>query len=193
MSDLAKNADARMVRSRAAIVDSSITLLLQNPGASMSEIAVAAGVGRATLYRHFETKEALVQEISLLCLQETEAALGQLDMPELALDQIKLCIVHLMPMANRYSFLLNLWSEASGSAQVDAVYIDQLYKLANMIEQAKVEGSIRADLDTEWIVAHFDGLLNNAWWYKTKKGLSDEAVTQLMINTFLAGVGANEI
>ena len=139
MANQSENSDARTRRSRAAIVDSGITLLLQNPGASMSEIALAAGVGRATLYRHFETKEALVQEISMLCLQETEQVLGQLEMPESAIEQIKLCIVHLIPMANRYSFLLSLWSEASGNAQLNSTYVDQLNQLANMIEQAKRE------------------------------------------------------
>ena len=35
-------------------------VLAEQPGASMSEIAEASGLGRATLYRHFRTRAELV-------------------------------------------------------------------------------------------------------------------------------------
>ncbi len=44
----------------ARIVDSAADLLSRDPDVSIGDIAQHAGVGRSTLYRHFETREALV-------------------------------------------------------------------------------------------------------------------------------------
>lgn len=48
----------------ARIVDTAARLMSSDPGVSVGEIAQAAGVGRSTLYRHFETREALVGAVT---------------------------------------------------------------------------------------------------------------------------------
>lgn len=45
------------------IVDTAADLLRRDPDVSIGEIAQRAGVGRSTLYRHFETREALVEAV----------------------------------------------------------------------------------------------------------------------------------
>ena len=50
-ADAARNADR--------ILDAAAWLLGEDPAAGMGRIADAADVGRATLYRHFPTREAL--------------------------------------------------------------------------------------------------------------------------------------
>jgi AcrR family transcriptional regulator len=47
------------LRSRRAILDAAEQLLAERPDASFAEIAHAAGVGQATVYRHFHTRQAL--------------------------------------------------------------------------------------------------------------------------------------
>ncbi|MEM7588506.1 MAG: TetR family transcriptional regulator, partial [Acidobacteriota bacterium] len=42
---------------REAVLDAAALLFTENPGASMAALAEAAGVGRATLYRYFPTRE----------------------------------------------------------------------------------------------------------------------------------------
>ena len=50
-----KPLDARIKRSRTAIIEAGLECLNQNNEASLTDIANQAGVGRATLYRLFET------------------------------------------------------------------------------------------------------------------------------------------
>ena len=60
MTDLGdrRRSDAR--RNHDAIVVAALEALTQSPDASLNAIAKRAGVGNATLYRHFQTREDLV-------------------------------------------------------------------------------------------------------------------------------------
>lgn len=53
-----RRADAQ--RSIAAILDAAVNVLNENPGASIEDVAAAAGVTRQTIYAHYPSREALV-------------------------------------------------------------------------------------------------------------------------------------
>ena len=53
-----RRGDAR--RNRQAILDAALEAFTDSPDASLNAIAKRAGVGNATLYRHFPSREALV-------------------------------------------------------------------------------------------------------------------------------------
>ena len=67
-----EDAGVRVTASRAAALAAAQTLLQQQGPAAVTHqrVAVAAGVGRATVYRHWPKPEALLHE-----------ALGQVEMP----------------------------------------------------------------------------------------------------------------
>lgn len=52
---------ADFARNERSILAAAARLLADEPAAGMGEIAAEAGLGRATLYRHFPTREALVE------------------------------------------------------------------------------------------------------------------------------------
>lgn len=155
---------AKLTRSRVAIEEASIEVLLRNPDAGMSEIALAAGVGRATLYRHYESREILVQTLAKKCLEETDELVKPLNAEGLTGKQAILATIDvLMPMANRFRFLMSLWSIAEHDPSVIRIYKRQLKELRELVKQAKSEGEISAELSTTWVVSMFDALLNSAW------------------------------
>ncbi|MBJ7470571.1 MAG: TetR/AcrR family transcriptional regulator [Solirubrobacteraceae bacterium] len=61
-----KRSDA--VRNRDRILDAAAKLLAQNPSASLLDVATAAGLSRATVYRHFSTMD----DVSRALLVEVE-------------------------------------------------------------------------------------------------------------------------
>ena len=104
-----KNLDARAQRSRDALLKSGLALLNSNKEASLSEIATHANVGRATLYRQFETREQLVKEIAIYCLKSLDKACEPIDKKaKSAVDAIRLMFEYTLPLNQELQFLMQL-------------------------------------------------------------------------------------
>jgi AcrR family transcriptional regulator len=94
------------VGTRDAILTAAATVLVQKSGASLAEIAVAAGVGRTTIHRAFPTRADL---ITALALQSTERIRGVLE--ESRLDDgpvpevLARLVVNVLPLADEMRFL----------------------------------------------------------------------------------------
>src|SRR5215212_6255526 len=72
-----KRADAR--RNIAAILDAATVCLARDPDSSVNDIAAAAGVGRVTLYGHFESRAALVSQVVSRAIAQSEETLSAVD------------------------------------------------------------------------------------------------------------------
>jgi serine phosphatase RsbU (regulator of sigma subunit)/DNA-binding transcriptional ArsR family regulator len=94
-SEVFASGRADATRNRERILEAAGKLLEQSPGASLGEIATAAGVSRSTIYRHFTDRDGLVKEIGerpRTPHQETEEPLppGELGREEpVALDPVQ--------------------------------------------------------------------------------------------------------
>lgn len=132
--------------------------LLSNPSAGMSEIAEAAGIGRATLYRHFKTRESLIKKLALRCYEEFDAAYA----PYLNLEgkaAIHKIFEIAMPMARRFNFLMRRWSLVEEDQDVQRVDAEAHYEMSYLFDQARKSGDIDKSFPDEWLVACFDSLL----------------------------------
>src|SRR4051812_32943639 len=66
-----RRSDAALNRTR--IVEAAHRLLADDPDATMAQIASAAGVGRGTAYRHFPSREELVDAVRRQARDDAEA------------------------------------------------------------------------------------------------------------------------
>ncbi len=177
-------------RSRVALLEAGISLLSENSGATLSEISIAAGVGRATLYRHFETREQLIIELASESLSETDLACAHILEQKLkGREAIEEIFVAIMPLANRFHFLLSLWSEVRKNRAVREIYERQLSQLESRIAEAKAEKSIDKEIPNEWLVSLIDNLLYTGWYHIGAGTLSPEQASRLAIKSFFDGVG----
>ena len=179
---------AKVTQSRAAIQEAGIQTLLRNPDAGMSEIALAAGVGRATLYRHFESREVLVQGLAQKCFEETDALMEPIKTAGLeGREAIEATIDVLMPMANRFRFLMSLWTIAADNAAVKKIYARQLKELSELVKEAQNQGDISSTLSVQWVVSTFDAILNSAWNMIERGELTPKAASSSFKQTFFSG------
>jgi len=186
-----KSSDPRANRSRQALLAAGIETLLLNPNASLSEIAAHAKVGRTTLYRHFKTREQLIQELALESLALTDAAIEPIIKQELkGREAIESMLHALMPLADRFHFLLSLWNIAEDDPEVTNIYNRQLEYLSLLVEQGKQEGSITREMTTTWCVTMIDCLIYGCASLVRSGECDVQTASTSAVRTLFGGIGA---
>jgi AcrR family transcriptional regulator len=141
-------------RNREAILTAAIAVLADEHHAAMNDIAVASGVGRSTLYRHFPDRAALISAIHDRVRAEADAvvrghldAAGDRDPLEVIVD-ITDAIVDL---GEGYRFLSNSDAERRSKMRGDKSRRGR-HPLSKYVATGQKSGSIRSDLSSEWLV-----------------------------------------
>ena len=150
MTARALRADAR--RNVEAILDAAATTLARDPEASVNEIARAAGVGRVTLYGHFESRAVLVAAVVERALHDLEDALRGVDLsgdPAAALARL---VEASWRVTLRYGALVVAAESALPVTELDAVHHDARERVRRLIEHGRELGRFRADLPVSWLV-----------------------------------------
>ena len=139
-------------------------LLAVNPGASLIEIAQYAGVGRASLHRHFKSREALILAITDRALDELTALMkDSLDSTLAAKEQLLALVAALVPVGDRLHFLMNEWSSYEDSELFDK-FKWQENLLVELIQTARSDGDIPAHLSDRWVYYVIDSMIFTAWY-----------------------------
>ena len=173
---------------RQAILDTAAGLLAEAPGASMSALAEASGVSRATLYRHFPSREHLIQQLSLEAIRVTDqASAAVFERYENAERALLEMLEALLPFGDRFHFLAHE-TAAAQDPEVAAETRRQLDELAEFVELAKTEGLFAAELPTAWIVTVIDSLIWTAWTSIHRGDLAPREAPRLVYRTLVEGL-----
>ncbi|GAA2143208.1 hypothetical protein GCM10009825_33260 [Arthrobacter humicola] len=155
-----KRADA--VRNKDAIIDAALTCLSDDPGASMSEIARVAGVGRVTLYGHFADREELVGAVFARTMDRAAAELAAVDIKQ---DTWK-CLRDLVQSSWRVLYQFNSLLAAAepylSAEQIRAHHDKPLARVITVLEKGRSEGTFRTDQSLAWQGACFYSILHSA-------------------------------
>ncbi len=145
----ALRADAR--RNREKLIEMAAAAFAENGvGTSLEDIAQRAGVGIGTLYRHFPTREHLVEVVyrrELELLAAAAAELAETHPPDIALEEWMRRFVGYIAtkrgMANSLRILMTSNSSlfADGSGLIRSA-------LGGLVEKAANQGAIRKDIET---------------------------------------------
>lgn len=174
-------------RTLTAVIEAAIRLLSVDPGVTMSDIARAAGVGRATLHRHFAGKADLLRTISARCIEETNAAVLAADVPDgVAVERLRNMLGSVIPLGDRYAFLLLQGLQDEGLRKAHETQMDWVGLL---IGQLKAERAIAEDVPISWAVALLDRVIWTAWTVVSTGALSTDEAVELALRTLLKGLG----
>ena len=183
--------DRRIVQSEHAIIEAGIKVFTDNPIAGMSDVAAASGVGRTTLYRHFDSKEALVKAIALQCSEDIDEVLEPLHKLN-GREAIKATFELLIPVANRYRFLNTLWPEVCDEPQIAKRAQRSSKEMEWLMDQAKKRGEIDIELPSVWLTTFFEMTLYTAWSLLESGDISTEQATTFATRSFFDGCANND-
>lgn len=169
------------------ILNAAIEILNTYPKASLGDIAVAAGVGRATLHRHFSNREELLQKLTLQAIKETNHAARLATQGcrsyAAALEKIFFAMV---PLGTRHWFLSQ--EHVPKTKQITKKIRQQEQALSGLITEVKREGLFATNKPNIWIMEVFDHMIHAAWIMVKKHRMSTDEAANLAWNTVVSGL-----
>lgn len=172
---------------RTQVLHSAAALLSRKATATMDEVARAAGIGRATLHRHFAGRDALVRALEELGIQELEAALDRARLDEGDADEaVRRLVAGMEPMAPLLSFLVteNQLFEGDqqneGWARLDA-------RVSDLFRRGQEQGTFRIDLTPAWLTEALYGLIGSAAWSVQDGRVAAKDFQYMIVELLLGG------
>lgn len=176
-----------MTLDREQVLRSAAALLTRKSTATMDEVARAAGIGRATLHRHFAGREALVRALEELGIQEVGAALDAATLDEGTSEEtLRRFVVAIEPSAGLLSFLVTENQLFEGDGQNDGW--DRLdARVAAFFRRGQERGEIRIDLTPAWLTEALYGLISSAAWAVQAGRVASQDFAYMIVELLLGG------
>ncbi|MCZ4512043.1 helix-turn-helix domain containing protein [Streptomyces sp. ActVer] len=187
----ALRADAE--RSVRAILEAAERVLAQDAGASMEQIAEAAGLTRITVHRRFANRQALLEALAVSAKQQIIDAIEEAR-PDSAPALVALYRVtaNVLRVKNTWRFTLSHATAHTPAAAV-ALWAEIDAHTVKLLTRARGEGLLAPDADLEWTRQVYYALLNEAL---NRPGADQDPAAQdpdtlaaLVIDTLLHGAG----
>jgi TetR/AcrR family transcriptional repressor of mexCD-oprJ operon len=178
-------ADAR--RNVEMILEAAERCLARDPDASMSDIASVAGLGRVTIYGHFNSRPELIEAVARRVLEAVASAVNELDLsgdPAAALERL---VEATWALTVRSGRLLIAAEKALPATLVRDLHGGELERLIRrFIKRAQRTGAFRTDLPTEWLVAALHAIVHAAANEVEAGRLDSQRAPHVITETMLA-------
>lgn len=176
------------LRPLSPLLDVAAELLVANPSASLAEVAVAAGIGRTTLHKHYATRDELIRAAGHRALDRWEEAIdsvGEHGDPEQGLRALIDAMLMVGPQ------LTFLWRTPAFD------HIDEISRRWGAVEErclavllrVQAAGLIAADVPSWWLLPACNSLIYSAKECVRTGYLAPRFATDMVLRTLLQGIG----
>jgi AcrR family transcriptional regulator len=172
-------------RTRRAILGAAASVLARDRGATLAEVASAAGVGRSTLHRYFADREALIEA----AVEDSLRALGQ-SMEDAALDQgppleaMRRLVAAMVGVGDRLLFLFGDPRVLEGRERP----MPTGRPVIELIERGQAEGVFDPEVSPGWVEHVLWALVYTAAEEANNGRLPRHGVTATVIRTLENGI-----
>jgi TetR/AcrR family transcriptional regulator, mexCD-oprJ operon repressor len=175
------------LRTGAAILETAARLFAERD-ASMAEIAAKAGVSRATLYRHFQTREALLAALATQALDEIAERVADAGLEQASVEEgiARLARVFLT-VGDRYVVLVRERVRADPKESERRLG----RPLRALFERGAHEGILRPELEPHAQVQLFGSIVSGALRAGLQGELGIEQAAAVLASYFLDGARAS--
>jgi len=176
---------------RERLLHAAATIWAANPSASLETIAESAGVGRATLHRHFASRLDLMRATALHGINALTSAIHdatrEAQPPDEALDAL---IEVLVPFGDRLHFLL-VTGDLLGDEAVTAAELAVDTPIRRVLDAAAATGALRPEVPAGWRFRALEALLYAAWTAVAEGSLARQDAASLVRDAFRRGFAAS--
>ncbi|WSQ08862.1 TetR/AcrR family transcriptional regulator [Streptomyces sp. NBC_01231] len=179
-------------RSVRAILEAAERVLADDAGASMEQIAEAAGLTRITVHRRFANRQALLEALAVSAKQQLLDAIGEAR-PDSAPALVALYRVtaNVLRVKNTWRFTLSHATPHTSAAAALWAEIDTY--TVELLTRAQNEGLLAPDADLDWTRQVYYALLSEALDRpgagQDPAAQDPDALAALVIDTLLHGAG----
>jgi AcrR family transcriptional regulator len=175
----------RFDRTAAAILDAAAHVFSeQGTAANLADVATAAGVSRATLYRYYPNREALLRALGAHALNELASRLNDAGLERATVKEaIERLARALVAVGDRYSVLVG---EQCVTDEADAERL-VLAPMRAVFERGIASGHLRQDLPADVLRTLFSGTIMAAFTLTQRHQLGAEEASAAAAAVFLDG------
>jgi TetR/AcrR family transcriptional regulator, mexCD-oprJ operon repressor len=162
-------------RVAAAIVGAAAEVLARRgEQANMNEVAEAAGVARATLYRYFPNRETLLRELAQHALDAAGERLEAAALERVPADEAVVRAIRALVDVGDYFIVL-----ARARVDPDPAEFERRITapLRSVLERGQADGRIRADVPAAWLTEALFGLVVSVLLAAPLLGADDRVAT----------------
>lgn len=171
-------------RTRRAILDAAIQVLGCNPGAPMSEVAAAAGVGRTTLHRYFAERSELLAALGSEALAQVARAAERARLDDgTAIAALERLVRELFDLGDLLMLVFN--NATAQSSEEWEVETDADRAFVALIERGGADGTLDPALPPTWAQNALWALLYSGWEYTRAHEVTRHEALDLTVRTVL--------
>jgi AcrR family transcriptional regulator len=188
MPDTSAAGGVRFDRTAAAILDAAAHVLSERgSSANMADVAAAAGVSRATLYRYYPHREALLDALASHALADAAARLADAGLERAPVEEaIERIVRALVAVGDRYSVIVH------EQVKFDPAEAERLLgaPMRAVFARGVESGLFRQDISAEVLLELFGGALVAAVKLIERRRLGLEEASAATASVFLDGARA---
>jgi AcrR family transcriptional regulator len=175
-------------RSVRAILEAAERVLAADPGASLEQIASAAGLARTTVHRRFANRQAVLDALAVSAARQLLDAVddGRPDTapPLVALHRIT---ANVLQVKHSWTYALSL-PPAPGS-EAARVHAEVQARCTAVLERARHVGLLGPDADLDWARRVYYALIGESL-HEEDATADPDANAARLVQTFLHGFGS---
>lgn len=146
-------------RNRDAIIEATLTTFNGSLGASMGEIAAAAGVSRGTLYSHFPSRHALVAATFRWVMAEIDEQLDRMNPTLPARESLEELVTTSWWVLGHQAGMTAVARVELPASELRRLHGRSLSRIHGLLARGRDEGVFRADQDLGWQAECFYAIL----------------------------------
>jgi TetR/AcrR family transcriptional repressor of mexCD-oprJ operon len=157
------------------------TLAERGDQASMADVAAAAGVARATVYRYFPNREGLLEALGQFAVEEAGKRLQAARLEAVSVPEAFQRAVRVLVAVGDYFVVLSRESARPDRAEFEQRVAAPLRRL---VERAQSSGEVRDDLPASWLMEALVGIVVSVLRAQPSLGVEDTVagVTSLFLD-----------